>query len=245
MVQDPRHQILDEWFESFKERAATLTDQYRAAEPFPHVVMENFFDPVQAGVLDYAIRKTTKVRWTRFHNKHEKKLATLPGRGFAEQSPLVRSALAALNDPRMVEALSVLTGIKDLRADPMYLGGGIHKIERGGYLKIHADFNRHPLDRDFRRLNLLVYLNDKWEEEWGGHLELWDKPMENCVQKIAPILNRAVLFDTGQTSWHGHPHPLECPTFRHRISLATYYYAPDPGPQRVRPHSTRFQRTPR
>ena len=33
------------------------------------------------------------------------------------------------------------TGITGLIPDPHYFGGGLHTIERGGYLRVHADFN--------------------------------------------------------------------------------------------------------
>jgi hypothetical protein len=36
---------------------------------------------------------------------------------------------------------------------------GMHEIGPGGFLKIHADFRRHPTVPLQRRLNLLCYLN--------------------------------------------------------------------------------------
>ena len=95
---------------------------------------------------------------------------------------------------------------------------------RGGRLGIHADFNRHPrFDLD-RRLNLLVYLNKDWREEYGGHLELWNRGMTHCEVKILPVFNRVVLFSTTDFTYHGHPDPLACPEGMTRKSLALYYY---------------------
>ena len=48
----------------------------------------------------------------------------------------------------------------------------------------------------WRRLNVLIYLNTEWDEAWGGHLELWEAERKTCVKRIAPIFNRAVIFDT-------------------------------------------------
>ncbi len=94
----------------------------------------------------------------------------------------------------------------------------------GRIVKVHVDFNKHgPYQLD-RRLNLLLYLNKDWKEEYGGHLQLWDKEMKNCEQKILPIFNRVALFSTTETSWHGHPDPLTCPEGWSRKSLALYYY---------------------
>lgn len=74
-------------------------------------------------------------------------------------------------------------------------------------------------------LNLLLYLNRDWQDEWGGFLELWDADAKHCVQKIKPIFNRCVVFQTSaQASYHGHPTPLACPEDVSRKSLALYYF---------------------
>lgn len=236
----------DSWWASLTERASALRDQYQEADPFPHVVLDGFL-PLE--VAESAARgleeSRSSTRWHHFASREERKRATLPGRAMEGQPQAARVVLEAMNDPRMVEALSILSSTEDLEADPTFLGGGVHRIDPGGFLGIHADFNRHPSTRKFRRLNLLVYLNRDWEEDWGGDLELWDLPMERPVVRVAPVLNRAVLFSTTSTSWHGHPDPLRCPQGRSRLSVAAYYYSPHPGGQRVRPHSTRFQNRPR
>lgn len=117
-----------------------------------------------------------------------------------------------------------MTGITGLIPDPYYDGGGLHLTRRGGHLGVHADFNIHPTLKVERRLNLLVYLNDDWDESWGGSLELWDTGMKACEVKVAPHLGRAVVFSTTLDSYHGHPDPLACPENRNRRSIATYYY---------------------
>lgn len=105
-------------------------------------------------------------------------------------------------------------------------GGGFHEIKRGGFLKAHVDFNVQNLKEGFRyrKLNCLLYLNEDWRDEWGGHLILYDNDL-NPVKSIAPIAGRLVIFETSETSWHGHPDPLMCPVDRSRRSLAFYYYS--------------------
>ena len=98
------------------------------------------------------------------------------------------------------------------------------KKKKGGFLKVHSDFNLHPQLNLNRRLNLLLYLNKDWKEEWGGHLELWDKDMKSCKVKISPNFNKLVIFNTTDYSFHGHPNPLACPEDVTRKSLALYYY---------------------
>jgi hypothetical protein len=56
------------------------------------------------------------------------------------------------------------------------------------------DFNIHPEMKKLRCVNLILYLNKGWRDEWGGQLELWDKNMTHTFNKISPIFNRAVIF---------------------------------------------------
>ena len=151
-----------------------------------------------------------------------------------------------MNSAPFLEFLKILTGISPLISDPRLEGGGLHQIERNGFLKIHADFNVHPLYKLDRRLNLLIYLNKDWEEAYGGHFELWDREMSRCIEKILPTFNRMVVFSTTDYSYHGHPDPLTCPPDRYRRSLALYYYTNGrPEEEKSATHSTLYQQRPK
>ncbi|TYO60757.1 2OG-Fe(II) oxygenase, partial [Bradyrhizobium hipponense] len=141
--------------------------------------------------------------------------------------------------------LERLTGIEGLIPDPYLLGGGLHMIPRGGRLAIHADFNIHKKLRLDRRLNLLLYLNYDWKEEWGGALELWDKDVKTKERAYLPIANRMVVFSTTDTAYHGHPDPLRSPKGKYRRSIALYYYTNGrPEDERSADHSTIFRMRP-
>ncbi len=127
-----------------------------------------------------------------------------------------------------VNFLQLLTGIHGLIPDAYFHGGAFHQMLPGGKLDVHADFNVDEERKLRRRINVLVYFNKAWKDEYGGHLELWDKDLSECKQKIAPLFNRAVIFNTSSTSYHGHPRPLTCPKGMTRKSLAFYYYQSDP-----------------
>ena len=109
--------------------------------------------------------------------------------------------------------------------DPYLWGGGYHELKNGGYLNIHADFNVHPQLELNRRINLLIYLNKNWKENYGGSLELWDRKMKNCIKKIVPIFNRVVIFNTNDFSYHGNPEKINHPENISRKSIALYYYS--------------------
>lgn len=218
-----------------------LREQYVAARPFAHAVIDGLFDDadLEAVLADFPSPGAT--RWVRFDNPLEKKL------GFAHDQSVVseriRRFLDALNGFEMLLFLEQLTGIEGLIPDPYFGGGGLHQIEPGGFLKIHADFNVHPKLHLDRRLNMLTYLNKGWREEWGGYLELWDAEMRECRVKIAPLFNRTVIFSTTDTSFHGHPHPLASPPGVTRKSVSLYYYtAGRPEAERSAPHNTIFRK---
>ena len=124
----------------------------------------------------------------------------------------LKNTIEALNSKEFLKRLEHITGIRSLIADHDLGSGGVHRSTRGGFLNIHADFTVHPYQHDWhRRINVLIYLNEKWDDNWGGQLELWDKKMKNCVTKISPIFNRCVIFNTDYNSFHGHPEPMTCP----------------------------------
>jgi len=124
--------------------------------------------------------------------------------------------------------LSELTGIEGLVSDDTLEGGGLHQSPRGGFLNVHADFTMHHHHKNWRRrINLILYLNEGWQEEWGGSIELWDREMKRCEARVAPLLNHALIFNTDQHSFHGFPDRLSCPEGVSRKSLALYYYTPE------------------
>jgi hypothetical protein len=216
-----------------------LTADYRDGQPFPHIVLDGLFDDdaLEAVLRDFPSPEAMK--WMRFDNPLEKKLGF-----YYETSTLsdtIRHFLEAMNSFEMLLWLEALTGIEGLIPDPYFGGGGLHQIEPGGFLKVHADFNVHPKLKLDRRLNMLIYLNKNWAEEYGGHLELWDREGRGSVRRILPIFNRTVVFSTTDTSFHGHPHPLTSPPGVSRKSVSLYYYtAGRPTEERSAPHDTIF-----
>jgi hypothetical protein len=223
-----------------------LADQHRerfvSAEPFPNVVLDDFLpEPVLDTVLE-EFPDPGQIPWKEFKQATSKKLAT---EGDAFFGDFTRHLLSQFNSAVFLEFLERLTGIDGLISDPYFYGGGLHQIESGGFLKVHADFNWHEKLRLDRRLNLLVYLNRDWDPSFGGALELWDREMTHAVSSILPVFNRCVLFATTDFSYHGHPQPLACPPDRTRRSMALYYYTNGrPEEERSAAHSTLYQERP-
>lgn len=195
---------------------------YSRADPFPHIVLDDLFSEEAIERVRQEVPSPNEIRWIEFDDARGKKLAS---KAETQLGAATRNFLCQVNSSAFIEFLETLTGIEGLIPDPHFWGGGLHQIVRGGFLKIHADFNRHPKLKLDRRLNLLLYLNRDWREEWGGHLELWDRKMTECRTKILPIFGRCVIFNTMDFAYHGHPDPLGCPNSESRKSVAVYYYS--------------------
>jgi Rps23 Pro-64 3,4-dihydroxylase Tpa1-like proline 4-hydroxylase len=232
----------DEYLIGLDGLARDNAGRYKSNLPFPNIYFDDFLPfPVAEAVLrDFPEPK--ELRWKEFSNPNEKKLAF----DVAEKLPdSIREVLYFLNSRPIVQFLETLTGIKGVISDPWFVGGGLHQIKPGGHLEVHADFNRHNKLQLDRRINLLIYLNKDWKEEYGGHFELWNREMTAAEQKILPLFNRCAIFSTTSTSYHGHPTPLACPPDRSRKSLATYYYSNGRPEEEVgSEHSTLFQHRP-
>ena len=199
----------------------SLAGQYRTAEPFPHIVIDELLD---ADILKAVLAEFPSSKDKNFFDRDQERYKYQ----FAPQdiaSGLIRNLFAELNSEAFLGFLEELSGIQGLISDPYFEGGGLHETKRGGHLGIHADFNIHDRLKVERRLNLLIYLNEDWDDDFGGQLELWDKEMKQCVIRVKPEFGRAVIFNTDLDSFHGHPDPLACPANRSRRSIATYYYS--------------------
>ena len=196
----------------------TMPTNY-STKPFEHWVIDDFLPPEDAWAA-YAHFYNGEGTWIRREHLycHAKETRT---HGL---HPDIERTLARLESLAIRHYVGGLSGLPDLLSDPERFGGGQHVIRRGGFLGIHADFTHHPTTGHRRVLNLLLYLNAHWKKGDGGELELWAPDMSRCVTRVEPIFNRAVLFRTSTTSFHGHPEPLKG---EERRSLAVYYYVDD------------------
>jgi len=218
----PRPFINQHLFENFDARVT----EYANNQPFKHIVIDDFFDEeyLKNVVEEFPDlqSKSDKERIS-YKNPRERKLA---GKGEANFGPKTKALMHYLNSEPFLLRLQKLTGIDEtLLPDPYFFGGGFHEIKPGGYLKVHADFNRHQKTGLDRRVNLLVYLNDEWNDDYHGDLQLWTRDMKDCVKSVMPKFNRVVIFNTDDFSYHGLPDPVSCPEGMSRKSLALYYYS--------------------
>ncbi len=224
------------------EKTAELTEAFANTKPFRHVVIDDFFHAEFCTHLvnefppfddKLALNENGQVGAKAVHEK----IRGL-GNAFAQLDALVAQK-------NFRQLIGDITGITDLQFDPHYFGGGTHENRHGQDLDPHVDFNYHPRNGQHRRLNLIVYLNPRWEKNWGGWLDLHADPYlpvgEDRVTRIQPLMNRCVIFETTENSWHGFERITLPKDQRHlsRRSFALYYYSKKrPIQQTAKPHST-------
>jgi len=208
-------------YRTVKDLGKDLSPAYAAADPFPHIVIDDFLPPA---IVDYVLQHFPQEldpngrEFDRDQERYKRSYHPdfLP--------PKLRSLFYAFNSRPFIKVVENITGIRGLIPDPYFLGAGFHEVQNGGHLSMHADFNHHvPMNLE-RRVNLLVYLNRDWKPEYGGQLELWRTDMSERVQAIVPLANRCAIFTTTQESMHGNPEPVAHPEGLSRKSIALYYY---------------------
>ena len=196
--------------------------------PFKHLIQDTVLFP---GELECINAEWSQGTWSHKKNKGTDK-------SYSEYlPPTAHRVVQRLTSPSYLAFLSDTFGIHDLLPDPETFGAGRHEIHAGGFLRMHVDFNQHPSGL-WRRLSLLLYVNERWENEWRGELILSGDKEYSC---IVPNPGVAVTFATTETSWHGHPVPLATPDGISRRSIAIYYYTKEAPSNAAEPHTTIYR----
>ena len=222
----------------------TLKNKIKNAQPFPYFYIDNFLEESFAEAVYNAFPSYEQAQQIgKEYNKVNEKLKIQ-----VTNSALFPAPIKQLNDllssAEFLGMISDLMGIPDLLADSDLVGGGIHETNSGGHLDVHVDFNILKDKKWHRRLNILIYFNKDWKEEYGGYFDIWDKDVKKCYGSFAPLFNRVFVFETSEISFHGVT-PVTCPPEVLRKSFAAYYYTENaPAHWNGQSHSTIFKPRP-
>jgi len=206
-----------------------LRAQFNAAQPFRWIRLSPFLDEdfVREVASAYPTFDDSRAQGREFSGINERRKVQITD---SSRFPRPVKRLAdVLSGRELLDKLEAITGIPRLLSDATFDGGGMHVTGPGGRLDVHVDFNYSPDIKLHRRLNILVYLNPSWKEEWGGELELWDADVNQRHHAFYPLLNQCLIFETTETSYHG-VQPVRCPPEVNRCSFAAYYYTAEPPP---------------
>ena len=230
---------------SVLDQTAEFKRRFDAAQPFCHVVIDDFLEPSFCRELIDAFPSFPG--HAAFNERGELGgKAVVPD--IAAIGPAYRAFDSLMKDPQFLALVSEITGIPVLVYDPEYIGGGTHDNQGGQELDVHVDFNYHPSTGMHRRLNLILFLNPEWDESWGGNLELLREPFASGddVKTVIPLANRAVIFETTENSWHGFRRIVLPPGKQtSRRSLAVYFYTKERPARQIAPsHATFYYQRP-
>ena len=202
-------------------------ESFANASPFNHIILDNI---INENLLNSALTEINNIPTNELLYDYVTGIENVQINKFCYRDFNKLKYISQIKDylesDIFINWLEQVTGIDNLQKDTTHNGGGIHIIKQNGKLAIHSDFNRHKTTMKYRRLNLLLYLNQDYQEEYNGHLELWNKQMTSCEHKISPIFNRIVLFKVDDDANHGHPEIWNSEN-SNRTSLALYYYTDD------------------
>jgi len=230
-------------FHSLQERLGEIQTDFQSKKPFHYTVFENFFNQEVLDLIYSSYPTIKNGSWdgtTYIDQKNKFQKTTF------ETDSIFNTVFRELNSPEFLKWLESVTGINNLLGDEELFGGGLHQSIRGAFLNVHVDYNIHPKTKFHRRLNVLVYMNKDWRDEYEGHLELWHLTAEHKIllEKVSPQFNRCVIFETNEISYHGHPKPLKTPDGINRKSIAAYYYTANRPQGEVAPeHNTIYINT--
>jgi len=229
-------------------RSPEIQTEFINAQPFKHVVINDFLDTSFAKLLvsEFPLPPDLDSLRNEFGKKNKKHSCT----NVRELGESYRELDRVLASDSFSQLVSKITGIPDLLYDPEYVGGGTHNNFEGQGMYPHVEFNYHPTTGDHRRLNAIVYLNEEWDESWGGSLELHSDPWDgdkNKIKSVLPSFNTCVLFETNEHSWHGFEKLLlpESKKGMSRKSFAIYMYTKERPAEEIHPkHATIYVQKP-
>ena len=190
--------------------------------PFQHLVIDNLLIEESANKILNNNFKLNK-HWINYSFINNYKKSGLVDTKYMDET--CNELLEELASKEFMNQLSKITGINNILFDPGLDGGGLHQTFNGGSLNVHTDFLAHKFKKKWKRvINLIIFLNKNWHDEYNGQLELWDEKVKNKIKAVSPIFNRCIIFKTDKKSFHGHPIKLNVPQDISRKSLSVYYY---------------------
>ena len=208
-------------FGALEARIPALREAFQNAVPFEHLIIDDFADADRLRrALKIVERAALKDLGARNDNLFQKNKYENPR--FFELCDEFQELHEDYLSLRFQNILRMITG-DEVFIDPDHHGGGLHLGVKASKLDMHSDFSHHPKHPTwFRNLNVLLYLNDDWQPEYGGALQIRDD-RSNAELTIEPLFNRLLLMQTRSYTIHGHG-MTNFPAGKYRTSIAAYAY---------------------
>jgi Rps23 Pro-64 3,4-dihydroxylase Tpa1-like proline 4-hydroxylase len=210
-----------------------LSAQFQMAVPFPHVVIDNFLNSPIADSLYQNFPEISVMHRSHhylFANKYE---LSFWGR-ISDSFELLRQEVSSTLFQKFIHQISDADVFMDTE-----IYGDVHQGVNGSFLDMHVDFNLHPKRETWVHwLNMIIYLNPDWQEEYGGALQ-FKHGLEGNIHEIAPLFNRCVIMRSNDLTYHGYSQ-LKLPPGVTRKSIIAHFYKEEPANRLPANHPTVF-----
>ena len=153
-----------------ESQITTSPTDFNRAQPYKHICIDNFLEEQFAYQIEKNFPTPKDKNYHTFCLQDDGKI----GENYANSDTsswgsVFRSLDSLMSSEGFISYLQSLTGIDGLIYDPTYQGGGIRISKDQTFLPVHLHFNRHPQNQKLhRRLNVLIYMNIDWNDNWGG-----------------------------------------------------------------------------
>ncbi len=215
---------------------AQLRDAWQSSGVVGHCVVDDVLDPALANQIRAAYPDSGSMRTRKSLREHKHVAAQMD-----RYAPILEEALFAFQDPRVVELVGRITGLRELEPDDKLYAGGISMMSQAHFLNPHID-NSHDKDcARYRVLNLLYYVSPDWQLDNGGNLELWPQGVKGQPITIESRFNRLAIMVTHRRSWHS-VSPVVADA--QRCCVSNYYFSKQPADVGDYFHVTSFRGRP-
>ena len=167
---------------------SALGKKFRAAKPFPHVVIENF-------LANHKLLMALENE--KFYRKDSDLFSfSQTNNLFYSKSPVVSAAVKMFSSQQFSSLMSAITGIR-LKPGAVDISASLY--EKTDYLLCHDD------QLEGRKMAFILYLSKSFAAADGGALVFLSKKSSHPDKKVVaypPLQNSLMFFAVSKKSWH-------------------------------------------
>ena len=226
-----------------KDRLTKDVDDFKAKFTFSlnggnstrYLIIDDFLPESEALEISRVFPDQNEMREMKSFREHK-----YTSKNFSSFDSRLLEVSMAFQDRVVIDLIEKITGIQNQFSDPSFYAGGLSSMSKGHFLDPHIDNSHEATRQAYRRLNLLYYVTPDWEDQYGGHLELWDEEAKKPLV-IHSYFNRLVLMETHALSWHS---VCKVKVDQARNCVSNYYFSKESPTGEDYFHITKFSARP-
>tara|TARA_A100001388_G_C28657433_1_gene445085 strand:- start:82 stop:918 length:837 start_codon:yes stop_codon:yes gene_type:complete len=217
------------------ETISKLKNKYKSSSSINYLIIDDLLPKNLASQLNSNF--PNEYNMSLRSGMQEKKFIAV---NWGKENKLLEECLFAFQDKRVIKEISKICLIKDLTGDPELYAGGLSLMNKGCFLNPHIDNSHDRLRERYRRLNLLYYISENWDEKKdGGELVLFPNGLKENSISLPTKFNRLVIMRTDNRSLHGVN--LIKSENNSRKCISNYYFSNSSPSGKKYYHSTSFR----